>query len=135
MKIRIKNTIKKIVQELKKEKFVEGIILFGSYAKGKETPLSDIDLCVIDNPKFPEKERKKAYLYGNDKVQISLFSELPLYIKFEVLKYGKVLFARNPCMLKEIKEKTVSDYLEHKWLWEQYFKIRKESGEWYIRPK
>ena len=109
--------IKKIVEELKKEKFVEGIILFGSYAKGKETPLSDIDLCVIDNPKFPEKERKKAYLYGNDKVQISLFSELPLYIKFEVLKYGKVLFARNPRMLKEIKEKTVSDYLGHKWLW------------------
>lgn len=78
MKIRIKNTIKKIVQELKK-RFVEGIILFGSYAKGKETPLSDIDICVIDNPKFPEKERKKAYLYGNDKVHISLFSELPIY--------------------------------------------------------
>ena len=33
---------------------------------------------------------------------------------------------------KLIKEKTILDYLEHKWLWEQYFKIRKESGEWYI---
>ncbi|MFQ6051448.1 MAG: nucleotidyltransferase domain-containing protein [Candidatus Hydrothermarchaeota archaeon] len=41
--------------------FTLGVVLFGSYARGKETPLSDIDICVLDDTRFPIRERKKVF--------------------------------------------------------------------------
>jgi predicted nucleotidyltransferase len=123
--------LEKIANELKKEKFVEAIILFGSFAKGKATPISDIDVCVIDNQKFPKKVRRKAYAYSSEKVNISLFSELPLYIKHEVLK-GKPMFIRHKNFFRKIKEITTLEYLHTRWLWETHFEIRKKLGKWSI---
>jgi predicted nucleotidyltransferase len=45
--------IKKIAERLKKDYKAEQVILFGSYARGEETPDSDIDLLII----APTQER------------------------------------------------------------------------------
>jgi len=41
------NKIDEIIDELKKNKKVEAICLFGSYAKDDVKPFSDIDTCII----------------------------------------------------------------------------------------
>jgi len=46
------NLIKKTVNDLKKIKGVIGIILFGSYARGNEKKISDIDLSIIVEKNF-----------------------------------------------------------------------------------
>jgi predicted nucleotidyltransferase len=50
-KKKIDKLIYLFAEELKKEIPVEKIILFGSYAKGKQNPESDIDLIVV-SPAF-----------------------------------------------------------------------------------
>jgi len=47
MNDKIKNELDRIVDTLANTGIVSRILLFGSYAKGEETPNSDIDLCVL----------------------------------------------------------------------------------------
>jgi predicted nucleotidyltransferase len=46
-----------IISELKEIKDVEAIYLFGSYAKNKVKPYSDIDLCLITPKGLPDKKK------------------------------------------------------------------------------
>jgi hypothetical protein len=123
--------VNETVEKIKAFPFTIGIILFGSQLM-KATPISDIDLCVLDDINFPRGERLKVYELSTDKVDISLFSELPLYIKFEVLK-GKIIWLRDQKFLQELKEKIVLDYLEMKPLWRKLDEKRMEK--WLIRGK
>jgi len=43
----VRDELDKIVNTIVGTGIISKIILFGSYAKGKETPNSDIDLCVL----------------------------------------------------------------------------------------
>jgi len=48
---RVKTELNNIVSTLVGTGIVTKIILFGSYAKGEQTPSSDIDLCVLTSVK------------------------------------------------------------------------------------
>jgi len=50
----VKTELDKIVSTLVGTGLVTKVILFGSYARGEETPDSDIDLCVLT----PVKDRR-----------------------------------------------------------------------------
>jgi predicted nucleotidyltransferase len=56
-----KAVVKNIVERLKTFPFVKCIVLFGSSAEGKTTKLSDIDICVIDDPSFPVNIRERVF--------------------------------------------------------------------------
>ena len=128
--MRIKEILEKIIEELKLLPFTEAIVLFGSHAKNKATSISDVDVCVIDNEKFPKEKRREVYQYSTDKINISLFSDLPLYIKYEVFK-GKLLFVKDKSNFRRLRENITLEYLNKKWLWEDYFRRRK----WSIQTK
>src|SRR3990172_4605042 len=51
------DTLKEIVERLKKSFKPEKIILFGSYATGKAEEASDIDLLIVAETDLPAKER------------------------------------------------------------------------------
>ncbi len=55
MNDKVKNELDRIVDTLADTGIVSRILLFGSYARGEETPDSDIDLCVLSpiNDKRP----------------------------------------------------------------------------------
>lgn len=119
--------ITKIVNELKNYSFVKAIFLFGSKARKKATKVSDIDICIIDKPKCPKNSRKKILVYAENKIDISFFSELPLYIQYHVLK-GKPLFVKDKEFVIELKEKTLLEYFDMKPILDEGLKIRKEYG-------
>ncbi len=123
--------LKRLIDEFKKKEYVIAVVIFGSYTKERQTPLSDIDICVIDDENYDYSKRMEVYGYGSKKVNVSLFSDLPLYIKYEVLK-GKVLIMNDEKKFKKLKERTIREYLEQKWIWDEYFRIRKEKGRWSI---
>jgi len=81
---------KELIEELGRFPFTKVVFEFGSSASGKKTPISDIDICVIDDESFPKDKRREVYQYSEKPFDISLFSDLPLYIKYEVLK-GKAV--------------------------------------------
>jgi len=51
MNPKVKTELDKIVSKLAETGIVTQIILFGSYARGDETPNSDIDICVLTQVK------------------------------------------------------------------------------------
>lgn len=55
----INQNIKEITQKIVKEYQPEKIILFGSYAWGKPTEASDIDLLVVKNSQRPRLDRQR----------------------------------------------------------------------------
>lgn len=111
--------IESSVEQLKTLPSVLGVVLFGSYARGESTPISDIDLCVIDDLKVSSQERAKALDYCSSLVSVSLFSELPLYVQFEVLSDGVVLWLRNEESFLELKERVVLEYMDTRYLWDE----------------
>ena len=79
-------SVNEIAEEIGKDENVVAVYLFGSYASGKQHPLSDIDLCVII------KDRNKEYettLPASDNLDVSFFHRLPITIKYRVFTEGK----------------------------------------------
>ncbi len=69
--------IKKIVEQIRKNYKPEKIILFGSYAWGKPTPDSDVDLLII-------KKTKKSGRDVSMSINKSIF---PRIIPLDILVY------------------------------------------------
>ena len=114
----MKEILEDLIKKIKEHPKVIAIILFGSYAKGQNKPISDIDIAVIlKNPNFDD-EAEIGSLYS-DKIDLVLFHRLPLHIQYEVFKWGKELFVRDEDSLLEIKTRVLRDYLETRWLYKR----------------
>lgn len=113
--------INKIANDLKKYPKVISIILFGSYIIKKMKPLSDIDIAVII--KDPDKNIEAEISSFSSKIfDVVLFHKLPLYIQFEVLKYGEPIFVRDQEYFSQIKRNVLGEYLEMAYLYERMSK-------------
>jgi hypothetical protein len=118
---------KHVVRELSKFPFTVAVYMFGSGTEGKATKISDIDICVVDDTRFDTKQRKKVYQFSSEPFDVSLFSDLPLYMKYEVLK-GKLVYVKAKSFLTNIKESVIREYLDTRHIWDEGLKIRKRCG-------
>ncbi len=114
----------KIVKDLKRYPEVMAIILFGSHAKGKAKPISDIDIAVItkDSNKSLETEKSleaEISSFSSNILDVVPFFRLPLYIQFEVFKYGETLFVRDEEYLMQVKRDVLREYLDISYLYER----------------
>jgi len=103
--------IDKIIEPFKKDRDVISIYLFGSYARGREKPFSDIDICVIADK---HAKRDEILSHSSKKIDISIFHDLPLSMRFRVLKEGQLLFLRDELKLHRIIVATIRSYLDFK---------------------
>jgi predicted nucleotidyltransferase len=92
---------------------IMAVILFGSVARGNTGTLSDIDLCIVTSREISESEKHDLLSYGSRKVDVSLFYDLPLPIRFRVIREGKMLFCRDSLTFHRIVTKTVRQYLDN----------------------
>ncbi len=106
--------IKSVVDEIKNIKGVEGIYLFGSYARKKTKPFSDIDICVITDKDIQKKRREEILSCSSRKIDISIFSDLPLNVRFRIFKEGKVLYQKDELFLHRTRSNTLKSYLDFK---------------------
>jgi uncharacterized protein len=109
----IELTVEKI-KKIGKEK-VKFIVLYGSFSKQKQTPMSDIDLAVYYDDSKENRFRFRMKILGEvkEKFDIQIFQDLPLYVKNEVLK-GKVLYCSDHKILYETDRMTYQDFEEFK---------------------
>jgi len=105
---KIRKLISEIVEKIRKEYEPEKIILFGSYAYGKPTEDSDIDLFIIKETKkesiYRFAEVKKLIYEPERTIPISPLVYTPKEVNEqlsrgndfveEVLEKGEVLYAR-----------------------------------------
>ena len=90
--------IKKMLEELLRDKPVYQVILFGSYAKQKATPKSDIDLIIDTNSEL------KGFAL------LKLICQIEKKFKKEVDGFEKYEIIENSLIDKEIKETGVVVY-------------------------
>jgi predicted nucleotidyltransferase len=103
--------IDKIIEPFKKNRGVISIYLFGSYARGREKPFTDIDICVVADR---DANRDEILSHSSKKIDISIFHDLPLSMRFRVIKEGKLLFSRDELKLHRIIVATIRSYLDFK---------------------
>ncbi|MCK4381168.1 MAG: nucleotidyltransferase domain-containing protein [Candidatus Lokiarchaeota archaeon] len=97
---RISNDFQKIISK----KNILGILLYGSVAKIIETNKSDIDICVVAPNE--DKHQLISFILQNlnvelKKFDVRLFSELPLYIKIQIIEKGILIYSPDKLELYE----------------------------------
>ncbi len=73
---------------------VEGILLYGSYAKSTADERSDIDICVI-KPKNRDVLTRLFTKVG-DRYDVKIFEDLPLYVKIGIIENYMVVYGNEP---------------------------------------
>jgi predicted nucleotidyltransferase len=105
----VKNELDKIVRTLAETGIVTKIILFGSYAKGEETPNSDIDLCVLtpikpqSNIKLIADFRRSVWsirtmpldLFAYNQDNFYFHAKRPTSFEHEIAETGVMLYGQS----------------------------------------
>jgi len=113
----------KIVQALEIKPSIRFAYLFGSQAKGGGGVLSDIDIAVFfdeaivytgENTYGPEYELvlelEKAL--GAERVDLVVLNKAPIFLRFQVLKGGELIFCRSEKDRLRFHEETIRLYLD-----------------------
>ena|SRR3989344_2245042 len=103
--------IDKIIEKVRKDEEVIAVALFGSSLKGNGR---DIDVCLFlrekrDNLFMSRKKLEYAKEVG-DGIDVSIFQQLPVFIRIRILKEGRVLFVRDESLLYEIAFSTIKEF-------------------------
>ncbi len=113
--------IRKILKSIKRHKNVVAVIIFGSQAKGTATLMSDLDICVILDGNKTNKAGISAV--GGDRIDISFFDELPIYIRYRVFKEGIPLYIKDEAKFSGILADTLSEFMDFRGVLDEYFRI------------
>lgn len=103
---------KKVVAALRKARAVKAVILFGSYARGEQKPLSDIDLCIVTEKNISDTFKANIASLASKQVELSFFWDLPPMVRYNVLRDGKMLLSRDREFMHDAVVATMSEYLD-----------------------
>jgi hypothetical protein len=120
----MESSLNRLLQKAKADTDVLAVILFGSAARNESDSLSDVDVCILLNKNYDPlvmSHKRLEYLSVSD-FDVSIFQQLPLYIKHRVAKEGKVLFCRDEERLYELVFKTIKEFEDFKPIYHEYLK-------------
>jgi len=110
----------RLAAELAKNRDVDAVYLFGSFARGEQKTTSDIDICVIARENASRRELE-GLADASDNLDVSVFQLLPPQVRYRVLKEGKPLFVRDESRIRSLEVFTVLDYLDFKHIIDRRF--------------
>jgi uncharacterized protein len=102
---------------------VKFVVLYGSQAIGKATPMSDFDFAVFyDGDKNERYEFLKKANF-DERFDAKVFQDLPLYIKKDVLK-GKVVYAEDLSFVYDKAYETIKEFNRFSKYYYDYIRMR-----------
>lgn len=117
--------LKKIIEKAKKDPSVLAVALFGSYAR-QEQSYRDIDICLFLVPKkysaLQLSKQKLKYTPEDEKYDLQIFQQLPLYIQKRILKEGKIIYCQDEEELYDVYYRSIQDYELFRPYYEDYLK-------------
>lgn len=119
----------KLVNFFKKEPNVVGVLIYGSYARGKQNSASDLDIAVLTKNKLTRKESTERRIHYSlrlsrllrKNVDVVLLRDAPLLLRFNIFKEGKKVYVADKAILTNFKARTVVEYLDFKHLEDFFF--------------
>ena len=114
--------IQKLIEKVKKDPMVLAVALFGSYARKEK--YNDIDICLFLKPKkYNENilsKKRLSYMFDDEKYDLQIFQQLPLYVQKRILKDAKILYTNNEDALYDLYFKTIKDFENFRVYYENY---------------
>jgi len=104
--------LKRKLKPLAGDRRIIAVMLFGSWARGEQKKLSDIDICII-----PARGVGLETLMGispDVDADVSYFYNLPLHMRHRVLAEGKPLLVNDEREFAEAKSRAVLEWLDFK---------------------
>ena len=117
----IRDRLRLLAQEFERDSSVIALYLFGSFARGEEGPLSDIDVAVLaDRSMLSQRVGDPVVEYlgrinrvlGTDEVSFVLLNEAPLVLRYEVIRGGQVLVDNRPRARLDFEVHTEDLYMD-----------------------
>jgi len=107
--------LEKIVEKARKDTDVLAVILFGSYSRKELKSLSDVDVCIVLQPRkfdnlFMTNKRLEYLDLVPDRYDIQIFQQLPVFIRVRILKDGKLLLDKDYNLMFKVALNTIKDF-------------------------
>ena len=115
-----------LLEKARQDRDVLAVVLFGSSARGDDGPDSDVDICLVLQPRdyndLELSHKKLEYLgpFGAPSLDIHVYQQLPLYIKKRILKEGEVLFCSDDRALYDLAFRTIQDFEDFRRIYDGY---------------
>ena len=111
--------------------------LFGSRSMNLHTPKSDIDIAVLLSELpgnmldyYLDLMDRLSRVLG-DEVDLVVMNKAPPFLKYQVVKYGRVLYSRDERARVEFEVKVMKEYLDSIRRRERYDEaLMKEISKW-----
>src|SRR5512136_1426213 len=96
----VDGVLEKFLATVREDEDVLAAFLFGSAVREEQTHSSDVDLCLVLEPKSLPFElgslsHKRLDYLKDFSFDIQIFQRLPIYVRRRVLKEGRLLFVRD----------------------------------------
>jgi hypothetical protein len=120
-----RKSLDRIIGQVKQDKQILAVFLFGSAARKENSKSSDVDICLVlsaydYSPKKLSQE-KLRYVKQSD-LDIQIFQQLPLYIRIRVIKEGRLLVCNDEDKLYDIVFRTIQEFEHFKHIYYDYLK-------------
>ena len=115
--IEIENIINKDIDKLVRDYNIILIYIFGSYAKGTNIQGSDLDIAVYLEGD-PDGFVKLDILYelvgilNRDDIDLVILNNVDEILKFQVIKYGKLIYMKNLYSKVIFESRVMSEYMD-----------------------
>jgi uncharacterized protein len=99
---KVKNDLRFLQDPFWQDK-VQGVLLYGSMARGDAGPRSDIDLCIVASQAADRIALWREFIshLRDNRYDVRIFELLPLHIKIAVMDEGLVVYAKDILELYE----------------------------------
>ena len=125
----IRVRLPRLIERFGGDQQVTALYLFGSFARGAEDALSDLDLAILFDPKTPPVDLGQLTLdylvqinrlLVTDEVSFLVLNTAPLTLRYEVVHTGKVLVDNDPAVRLSFELYTEDLYMDFKPLLDAY---------------
>jgi predicted nucleotidyltransferase len=125
----IRARLDRVAERYSGDSRVVAVYLFGSFARGEEGPLSDVDLAMLLDRRTPRADLASltlSYLaelnsiLGTDEVGFVVLNTAPLTLRHEIIRTGKVLVDNDPEARLDFEVRTEDLYMDFRPALEAY---------------
>jgi len=113
-----------LLESLKEDKRISALFLYGSAVKNNLSPLSDIDIAILLDSSFSNKEMFDIHLNITgkildllliDEVDLQLLNTAPMRFINNILNHAKLMFCNNRGQLIDFTDQKKMAYLDFKY--------------------
>ena len=125
------STVEKEIFSICKRYHINLLYVFGSYATGKTTSLSDLDIAFYSEKKVNQIELLQTlqHLFQEEAIDLVNLEKAPSHLIHRILRDGKCLFASDIKIKISFETEKENEYFDSRWMRQDYFKAMKKRIE------